>query len=256
MPNKRKPFTDSLRLNHGSTDLVVRSDSNPEQPPVAPRQFYQRAYYRFVKLIVSIGSMVFYKTRVHRLENVLHEGPSLVLVNHQSNLDAMVMGAIYPGILSSMAKHTLFKYPPLSWILHGLDSIPVDRTSTGLGGMKTVLKRLKAGYRVMLFPEGQRSFDGELQPLMTGFCLLVRKSRVPMVPVCMDGPFQAWPRGTKFPKPGRIHVVVGEPIHFHEVEHMSDDEMAEFVFVRMKKCFDEARDLRIQAISNLQSQIS
>jgi len=251
MPNKRSSVNAGSRLGRNSTDVVARVDSANEQPqPVANRQIYQRAYYRFVQLIVAIGSMVFYRTRVHRLENVLHEGPSLVLVNHQSNLDAMVMGAFYPGILSFMAKHTLFKYPPLSWILHGLDSIPVDRTSTGLGGMKTVLKRLKAGYRVMLFPEGQRSFDGELQPLMTGFCLLVRKTKVPIVPVCMDGPYQAWPRGTKLPKSGHIHVVVGKPIYFEEVEHMTDVEMAEFVFVRMKKCLDEARENRIQAMTS------
>ena len=247
----------SSPVNRGTAGLVVRSEPGDERRhPVPYRQFYQRGYYRFVQVIVAIGSMVFYKTRVHGLENVLHKGPSLVLSNHQSNLDAMVMGAFYPGILSFMAKHTLFKYPPLSWILHGLDSIPVDRTSTGIGGMKVVLKRLKAGYRVLLFPEGQRCFDGELQPLMPGFCLLVRKTKVPIVPVGMDGPYQAWPRGTKFPKPGHIHVVVGKPIYFDEVQHMSDAEMAEFVFVRMKACFDEARELRTQAMSRLQSQVS
>ena len=206
-------------------------------------------------MIVTIFFLVFFKIRVHQLENVLHEGGSMVMVNHQSNLDPIVMGAFYPGYVSFLAKKALFKYPPLSWILYGLDCIPIDRKSTGIGGMKTTLRRLRDGYRVVMFPEGQRSRDGEMIPLMTGFCALFRRTKVPMVPVGMDGPFQAWPRGTSLPRPGHIHVVVGEAIYFKDVEHLTDEQLTEFLEKRIKECFDQARALRDQAETKLHSPV-
>lgn len=190
------------------------------------------------------------------MENVLHEGGCMVMVNHQSNLDPMVMGASYPGYVSFLAKKALFRYPPLSWILYGLDGIPIDRKSTGIGGMKTTLRRLKDGYRVILFPEGQRSFDGEMVPLMSGFCALLRRTRVPMVPVGLDGTYQAWPRGTGLPRPGHIHVVIGPAIYFDEVKELNDDELTLLLSQRIKACFDEARSLRNQAALKLNSPIN
>ena len=210
------------------------------------RSVFQRAFYRFVRLIVTIWFVLFYKIRVHNIEQSIQRGSAMIMANHQSNLDPIVIGALYPGYVSFLAKKALFKYPPLSWVLFGLDCIPIDRESTGIGGMKETLRRLKKGYRMVLFPEGQRSFDGEMVPLMSGFCALFKRTKVPIVPIGLDGPFQAWPRGTMIPRPGHIHAVVGKPIYYSDVEHLSDREMTEYVGERIRECFEQARLLREQ----------
>ena len=92
-----------------------------------------------------------------------------------------------------------------------------------------------------MFPEGQRSWDGELLPLMSGFVALVKRIKIPVVPVGIEGPHHSWPRGAAFPKPGNIQVVVGEPIPFSELEGLDDEEMTLFLAARIKECFDEAR---------------
>ena len=82
----------------------------------------------------------------------------------------------------------------------------------GIGGMKETLDRLKASEPVMLFPEGERSVDGEPLPIMTGFTALVKRVEVPLVPVGIHGTFEAWPRGIKYPRFGNVKVVFGKPI--------------------------------------------
>ena len=95
-----------------------------------------------------------------------------------------------------------------------LDCIPIDRDATGIGGMKITLKRLKKGESVVLFPEGERSWEGELLPLMTGFTALVKRVKVPIIPIGIHGTYEAWPRGAGKPKMHPVKVVVGEQFHF------------------------------------------
>ncbi len=209
-----------------------------------PRPIAMRATYRFAQFLMRIVLLVYYRIRVHELQNVPKSGGAMILSNHQSNLDPIVLGCFYPNRVSFLSKKTLLDHPPLSWLLTLLDCIPIDRTSTGIGGMKETLRRLKRGERVVLFPEGQRTFDGQMVPLMPGFCALWKRTRVPVVPIGLDGVFQAWPRGTIIPKPGHIEVVIGQMIPFSLVQHLSDEEMTRFVEEKIKTCFLEARKLR------------
>jgi 1-acyl-sn-glycerol-3-phosphate acyltransferase len=80
--------------------------------------------------------------------------------------------------------------------------------------MKDLAAEILSGEAVAFFPEGTRSPDGEIGQIRPGIALLIRRTKVPVVPVAIDGAFECWPRHRKIYRHGRVRVVVGEPIRF------------------------------------------
>jgi 1-acyl-sn-glycerol-3-phosphate acyltransferase len=143
-----------------------------------------------------------------------------------------------------LARDTLFGFAPFRWLINSLDAIPIDREGSGLSGLKETLRRLKRGEMVLLFPEGTRTRDGEVAPLKPGFCALARRAGVPLVPVAMEGAFDAWPRKQLLPQPAVIHIQFGPPLLPAEVERLDDRQLVEAVEQRLRKCHASARCLR------------
>ena len=94
-----------------------------------------------------------------------------------------------------------------------------------MSGIKETLKRLKRGEAVLVFPEGTRTVDGEVGPFKPGICSIARRGKTILLPVGIDGAYDAWPRRRKLPRTGRIHVCVGIPISAEEVTRLSDDDL-------------------------------
>jgi len=148
--------------------------------------------------------------------------------------------------MNFLARDTLFRVPMLAPLIRYMDSIPIDREGSGLAGLKETLRRLKAGEQVLIFPEGTRTRDGEVAPLKPGFISVARRSRVPLIPVGLDGAYQAWPRTYRFPRSGRIAIVVGQAITAEQVVELPDDELLASLEQRILNCHATARLLREQ----------
>jgi 1-acyl-sn-glycerol-3-phosphate acyltransferase len=146
--------------------------------------------------------------------------------------------------MNYLARETLFKVPVLSQVMNYLGGISIDREGSGLSGLKETMKRLRAGELVLIFPEGTRTHDGEMLPLKPGFCSVARRSRVPLIPVGIDGAFQAWPRTSPLPLPGKLAVVIGRPITSEEIEVLTDEALVTELESRMRACHLEARRIR------------
>ena len=104
----------------------------------------------------------------------------------------------------------MFFFPFNLWI-RALGAVPIDRERGALAGIRKTLELLKQDNAVLVFPEGSRTLDGELQPMLPGFCLLARRSRATIVPVAIDGAFPALPRGAVFVRPHRIALAIRCP---------------------------------------------
>jgi 1-acyl-sn-glycerol-3-phosphate acyltransferase len=152
----------------------------------------------------------------------------------------MITGISCPRRLNYLAKESLFSFAPFAWLLRCLGSIPIDRGGIGIAGMKETLRRLKKNESVVLFPEGERSYDGQMLPLMTGFCSLVKRVNVPLIPVGISGSHRAWPRTKQFPGFGRISVVIGEPIKPQHLQTLTEPEMIQLLSDRIRDCFEQA----------------
>jgi 1-acyl-sn-glycerol-3-phosphate acyltransferase len=209
------------------------------------RSTLQPFVYSLLRILAQLIGVTFYRLRSAGREHWPESGGGLVCSNHQSYFDPPLIGMTCRRQMNYLARDdTLFKVPILKRIMTFLDAIPINRDRSGFSGLKETMKRLRAGELVLIFPEGTRTHDGELLPLKPGFCAIVRRSRVPLIPVCMDGAFQAWPRTSPLPQVGRLAVVIGRPISPEEVETMTDEALVVELASRMRACHLEARRIR------------
>lgn len=213
------------------------------------RSLAARLWYGFLRFACRLLAIAVFRIRCYGREHLPTTGGVLLLANHQSNMDPVIVGLTSNRRLNYMARETLFRFGPFRWLINSLDAIPIDREGLGLAGLKETLKRLKRGEIVLMFPEGTRTRDGELAPIKPGFCALARRGNVPLVPVGLDGAFQAWPRSRLLPRAGVLRVVYGPPLWPSELEQFDDDGLIAEIERRMAACFERARATRRRALS-------
>lgn len=138
------------------------------------------------------------------------EGPALVACNHVSFLDPPFVGQAFQEPIHYFARKTLFDHPVAGWVLRRWQAIPIDRDKPDASSLKNTIRLLRAGKKVLIFPEGTRSPDGQLQPAEAGVGLFIAKSEAPVLPVRIFGSYECFPRGSWFLKPAKITLVVGE----------------------------------------------
>ena len=160
---------------------------------------------------------VYFRWRVLHPERVPETGAVLLAANHASFIDPPLVGSALPRECTFMARATLFRFGPTRWLLNQWQAVPIDRDGGGASGMKRIVAALNNGRAVILFPEGTRTRDGQLQPVRSGVGMIVIKSEAPVVPVRVWGTFEAYGRAVRFPKPVRVTVKYGEPLHFSEL---------------------------------------
>ncbi len=144
-------------------------------------------------------------------EHLITEGPVLVASNHQSFLDPPLIGNLYKDEMVYLARKTLFT-GITRWLYTKWNAIPVDQDRPDMASLKTIIRKLKEGHRVLVFPEGERTMDGKLGEAAPGIGLVAVKSGVPIQPVRISGAREALPRGSGRIRLARITVSVGPPI--------------------------------------------
>jgi len=169
--------------------------------------------YYLLKLILNVLLKIFFWCRVYGRRN-FPPGPALVACNHQSYLDPPVVGQAAPGKIAYIARRSLAKTDFLQRFYTNVNCILITVDEPEVGVLKKVLLRLSRGEKVLIFPEGQRTFDGELQPPRRGIGFLVAKARVPVIPAYVHGTYRALPRGRSLIRPAKIIVAFGRPIRF------------------------------------------
>src|SRR5207247_2002738 len=127
-------------------------------------------------------------------------------------------------------------------------AVPVNREGGGGAGLKAILDRLLAGGVIVLFPEGTRTSDGQLQPARSGIGLTVIKSAAPVVPVRIFGSFEAFGRHVRFPRPRRLTVKFGQPMCFEQLRA----EAKTCSRSRMKEIYQQVADDIMAAIAKLE----
>ncbi len=208
------------------------------------RPLWKRSGYVALHSLLRLGSLLFFRLRCHGREKVPREGAVLICSNHQSYLDPVLVGVCFNEGLNFMARKTLFRSPLFGWIIAYLDAIPVNRDGMSLEGIKETLRRLKRGERVVIFPEGTRSPDGRLGEVKPGVCALARRGKAALLPMGLDGAFDAWPRSAKLPRSVTVTVSIGTPLSADEIADMSDEQLISELRQRIARCFDEARRIR------------
>jgi 1-acyl-sn-glycerol-3-phosphate acyltransferase len=173
----------------------------------------EKRFFRMLATILRPIVALFYPMSVTGLQNV-PEGAVIICANHSSYIDPVLIALALGGdkYIKFMAKKELFSVPVLGWILRKLGVFPVDRDASDIEAIRTAMKWIKSGGRVMMFPEGTRvSEDGAAQ-VKTGAVRIASKMKVPILPVNV-------PRDKKAFRRRRIEIGIGEPFYIEAKSH-------------------------------------
>lgn len=184
---------------------------------------------------------LFFRIRIVGGDRVPASGPVLLAANHGSFLDPPIVGAtLLHRNTNFLARRSLFK-GPLAWLIRRCNSIPLDDEAGDIKAIKQVLERLGEGESVLIFPEGSRTQDGQMQAFREGVRLIARRGKCPVVPIAIEGAFEAWPRTRSLPRlfGCRLAIEFGEPIPAEQIASATGNE-------RLERTIDDMR-LKLRA---------
>ncbi len=171
----------------------------------------ERVLYRVVRWLAVLVARLLWRLEVHGAEKV-PPGPFVLSAVHRSNIDFLLVAAVTRRRMRYMGKHTIWKYAWLGRFFTALGAFPVHRGSADREALRTSQAVLEAGEPVVMFPEGTRRTGPVVQELFEGPTFVASRTGVPIVPVGIGGSEAAMPPGSKLIRPGKIVLVIGDPI--------------------------------------------
>lgn len=229
-----------------SSGEAAKSSRGSRRAATKPKRksIVKNIFYRCVRLSARLTSVFIFDFRCFGRENTLIDGGALIVSTHQSHFDPVLIGATFNEQLNYVARRSLFKNRIFGTVISLLDAIELDRDRSGLAGLKETIRRVRAGKKVLIFPEGTRTPDGKIAQLKPGFLAVARRSKVPLIPVAITGAFDALPKGSSFPTRYPLRVAVGKPILITEFSELDDQAMLALVQERLEDCFRTAQASR------------
>jgi len=192
-----------------------------------------RLYYRFGRYCCRWFCVLFFRVRVHGQHNVPREGGVLLVCNHQSFFDPVLVTMALGREGNYMARDTLFANPLFGRLIVSLNAFPIRRSSADIQAVKETLRRLKQGKVVVTFPEGTRTQDGSVGKFLPGAAAVALKAGATIVPALIEGAYRSWPRQRKLPAPTPVSVRYGRPLTPKELQDYTPSELAELLHQRV-----------------------
>jgi 1-acyl-sn-glycerol-3-phosphate acyltransferase len=141
---------------------------------------------------------------------LLPAGPAVVVINHPSALDPLLVGAALPERVAFIAAEEYLEWRVLGWAMRAYGCVPVRRGEVDLSAIREAIGALRAGLKVGVFPEGQ--ITPRTGPVRRGAGLLASRAQVPIVPVAVIGSGRVFPLGARMIRPARVTVRIGPPL--------------------------------------------
>jgi 1-acyl-sn-glycerol-3-phosphate acyltransferase len=227
----------------------------PDMKPQAykddrPASYFDRFYasalegagwtYTFVRLVVSLPTLLIYRVRAIGVKNVPKEGPLILAPNHFSQMDHFFVGLYLRRKIRFMAKSQMFGPPVLTYIYRVGGVIPIRRGHHDEKAFETAFEVLGQGEMLLIYAEGGRSRSGKLGEPKPGVGRLALESGAPVVPVAIHGSAKVrrWKR-LRFPK---VTVQFGEPLVFSREESPSRErrhQVADEIFGHVREMYEE-----------------
>ena len=183
------------------------------------RPLRQAVWFDICRIACELFMKLVYRFRTYGMERVPASGPCIFVSNHQSFYDPILNGlAVKDRQLTAMARESLFRWKPFALLMHSIGAIRLKEEGGDAAAFKAALAELAAGRCILIYPEGSRSPDGRVDVFQPGLALLVRRARVPVLPMAVEGAHDVWPRGQSLPRlSGRLAAEVGEMLAFESL---------------------------------------
>lgn len=169
--------------------------------------------YRIVRDLVVAICRVYWRASYRGLDRVPRQGAFVVAPVHRSFIDFGLAAGVTRRRMGFMGKDSLWKYRPLGKFITTLGAYPVRRGAPDREALRRTLEFLERGEPVVLFPEGTRRSGPTVEDLHEGAAYVACRAGVPIVPVGIGGSERALRKGERFPRPVKVVVLVGEPLH-------------------------------------------
>lgn len=176
-------------------------------------------YFLILRLTQGVAQ-AFFKLKVINREKLIEDGACIYVMNHQSFLDPPMIGQLFSRTgINFLARKTLFDIPFLRRILPFCNVIPIDQEQPDPSSILRVLRLVKGGGRIIIFPEGSRCPDNQIHDAMPGIGLILgRLQGVPIQPLRIEGAYDCLPIHSKKLRFKPITITVGDPIVFSKEE--------------------------------------
>ena len=200
-------------------------------------------FYRLCHLIFQPFFRIVYSHRVYGIENIC-PGPAIIAPNHNSYYDPPLVGASWPGTeeIHYIARGSLFNQPVLKTIIRSLNAHPVRGSANDVSTFKMVKQLLDEHKKVVIFPEGVRSWNGKMSPIKSGIAMLALRSKCPIIPVYLHGTYTIWNRQRLFPKLcGKTACVFGKPINVQPYERMDKKDAQDAITQVIQESIDNLK---------------
>jgi 1-acyl-sn-glycerol-3-phosphate acyltransferase len=169
-------------------------------------------YHLFKWSVVSPVLHTYFRARVYGAEKVPQKGPLIVVSNHASDFDPLILACCMQRPVAYMAKEELFRVPVLKQAITLYGAYPVKRGSADRSAIRAALASLEQGWAAGVFITGTRTPDGRVTDPKLGAAMIAAKAQVPLLPVSLWGTHTIFRKGSPLPRPVPVTVRVSDPI--------------------------------------------
>ena len=220
----------SLQNHHAPEEIVefyprVRFRSSLRQRPasaaghtslrVPVRRWYRKDASPLPSVLKPLARLILKSVltvELQGLENIPSTGPAVLLPNHTSFLDSVILGFFTSRNIWFMAKNSEYRHAFMKWFLRHASSFPVRRYTIDMLAVRNAIRVVQHGHILGIFPEGERTWDGGLLPLRIGTIRLLLALGVPVIPVGITGAYELMPRWTSSIRRVPVRYAIGKPI--------------------------------------------
>ncbi|MCU0575580.1 MAG: 1-acyl-sn-glycerol-3-phosphate acyltransferase [Desulfobacterota bacterium] len=225
----------SLRKHHAPEEILefyprIRLRSSLKEKParicghkvlrVPQRRWYSKDTSPLPMILKPIARLIIkplFKIEIQGLDNIPPRGPAILLPNHTSFLDSVILGFFTSRNVWFMAKNSEYHHPFMKWFLRHASSFPVRRYTIDVLAVRNAIRVVQQGHILGIFPEGERTWEGEMLPFKTGTMRLILALGVPVLPVGISGAYELMPRWTSSIKRVPVKVAIGQPLIFPHI---------------------------------------
>lgn len=190
--------------------------TDPDVLALAQHNIFAEVFFFLLGQLIYVFAQDRFHFKVSTLENLPEKGPYLICSNHQSYIDPLLLGAVLPWQLFrntfAVGTSDIFGEGFMRRLARWLRTVVVDPDANLVPAMRAGVFGLTHGRILILYPEGERTNDGNLTVFRKGAAILSVHTQAPIVPVAIEGFYEAWPRHKKFPKFSDLKMVIGKPL--------------------------------------------
>jgi long-chain acyl-CoA synthetase len=198
------------------TTILDEPVTDPDVLRLARQSRLAEIFFFLLGKLLYLVATDWFHLKVRGVENLPSQGPFLLCSNHQSYIDPIVLGAALPWRIFrntfALGTSDIFGQGFMRRLAKWVHVIVLDPDANLVPAMRAGAFGLKHGRVLMLYPEGERTNTGELTVFRKGAAILSVHTQAPIVPIAIDGFYDAWPRHKKYPKLADLRMMIGKPI--------------------------------------------